>query len=163
MKALIWIFGIGIIAVLFRPTAVILGVGLIPTLLTIFFDRTPEKFGVLCIGSLNLAGLYPVLMPLWTKGHTMELAMKALGNPNTGAVIIGAAGVGCVIYFATPPIVSMVVRSKITREIGEIEKRQSELVAYWGEALSEESGFGNVTTAPALKHKPVKIPTARGR
>lgn len=160
---LIWIFGIGIIAVLFRPTAIILAVGLIPTLLTFLFDRTPEKFGVLCIGSLNLAGLYPVLMPLWTQGHTMERAMKALGDPNTGAVIIGAAGVGCAIYFATPPIVSMVVRSKITREIADTEKRQADLIAYWGDALTEDAGFGNVTTAPALKHKPVKIPTGRVR
>ncbi len=163
MKPLIWLFGIGVIAVLFRPTAIILGVGLLPTLLTFLFDRTPEKFGVLCIGSLNLAGLYPVLMPLWTRGHTMEHAMKALGDPNTGAVIIGAAGVGCVIYFATPPIVSMVVKSSITREIGEIEKRHADLIAYWGDALTEDAGFGNVSTAPAHKHKPVKIPTPRGR
>lgn len=163
MKPLIWLVGIGVIAVLFRPTAVILGVGLLPTLLTFLFDRTPEKFGVLCIGSLNLAGLYPVLMPLWTRGHTMENAMKALGDPNTGAVIIGAAGVGCVIYFATPPIVSLVVKSRIAREIGDIEKRHADLIAYWGDALTEDAGLGGTTTAPAHKHKPVKIPTGRGR
>ncbi len=161
MKPLLWLFAIGIVAVLFRPTAVVLAVGLIPTLLTFLFDRTPEKFGVLCIGSLNLAGLYPVLMPLWVQGHTMERAMKALGDPSTGAVVVGAGAVGCVIYFATPPVVSLVMKSRIAREISDIEKRHAELIGYWGEALTEDAGFGNVTTAPALKHKPVKIPTRR--
>lgn len=161
MKPLLWLFAVGVVAVLFRPTAVLLAVGLIPTLLTLLFDRTPEKFGVLCIGSLNLAGLYPVLMPLWTRGHTMDNAMKALGDPNTGAVIIGAAAIGCVIYFATPPVVSLVVKSRISREIADIEKRHADLIGYWGEALTEDAGFGNVTTAPALKHKPVKIPMPR--
>ena len=161
MKPLIWLFGIGTLAVIFRPTAVLLAVGLIPTLMTLLFDRTPEKFGVLCIGSLNLAGLYPILMPLWTKGHTMENAMKTLGDPTTGAVILGAAGVGCIIYFATPPIVSIALRYKIGHEIGDLEQRQKDLVAYWGEALNEDAGLSAVTTAPALKHKPVRIPGAR--
>lgn len=157
MKPLLWLIGIGIIAVLFRPTAVLLAVGLIPTLLTFLFDRTPEKFGVLCIGSLNLAGLYPILMPLWTKGHTMEHAMKTLGDPTTGAVILGAAGVGCIIYFATPPIVTLVLKYKIGHDIAEIEQRQKDLVGYWGEALNEDAGLSQVTTAPALRHTPVKI------
>lgn len=156
-KPLVWLILVLILAVLFRPTAVILAVGLIPTWATFAFDRTPEKFGVLCIGSLNLAGLYPVLMPLWMQGHTMERAMKALGDPLTGAVIIGAATVGVAIYVATPRIVSLVVRYSVGREIAEIEKRQGELIAYWGEALTDDAGQHNVTTAPALKHKPVKL------
>ena len=44
-KPLIWIALIGFIIVMFRPTALLLAVGLIPTLLTLLFDRTPEKFG----------------------------------------------------------------------------------------------------------------------
>lgn len=162
MRAILWLVGIGVVAVLFRPTAVVLAVGMIPTLLTFLFDRTPEKFGVLCIGSLNLAGLYPVLMPLWVHGHTMDRAMKALGDPSTGAVIVGAAGVGCIVYFATPPIVSLVMKHRIGREIADLERRQKELVDYWGEALSEDAAALNVTTAPALRHKPVKLPTGRG-
>ncbi|MBM3549421.1 MAG: hypothetical protein FJX54_20985 [Alphaproteobacteria bacterium] len=157
MKAIVWLVLIGIMAIFFRPSAVIIAIGLLPTWLTFLFDRTPEKFGVLCVGSLNLAGLYPVLMPLWMQGHTMERAMKALGDPLTGAVIVGAAGVGVAIYMATPYIVSMVVRFSIRQEIAEIEKRQAELIAYWGEALTDDAGMHNVTTAPALKHKPVKL------
>src|SRR6185503_11392278 len=101
--------------------------------------RTPEKFGVLCIGSLNLAGLYPVLMPLWTQGHTMERAIKTLADPITGAVIVGFTMVGCVIYFATPPIVSMALRYRIGRDIADIEERHKDLISYWGEALTEDA------------------------
>ena len=157
LKLVLWLGGITVVAVMFRPTAVVLAVGMIPTLLAFFFDRTPEKFGVLCIGSLNLAGLYPVLMPLWVQGQTMERAMKSLGDPTTGAVIVGAAGVGCIIYFATPPFVSLILRYQIGREIADLEKRHADLIGYWGEALTEDAGLHNVTTAPALKHKPVKI------
>jgi hypothetical protein len=161
LKPIVWVILVGILAVIFRPTAVVIAVGLIPTWLTFLFDRTPEKFGVLCIGSLNLAGLYPVLMPLWIQGHTMERALQSLGDPYTGAVILGAAGVGLAIYFATPPIVSLVVKYRVGQEIDDLEKRQAELIAYWGEALTEDAGQSNVTTAPALKHKPVRIPTGR--
>ncbi|MBM3512027.1 MAG: hypothetical protein FJX61_18105 [Alphaproteobacteria bacterium] len=157
LKPIVWLALLGVLAVLFRPTAVVIAVGLIPTWLTFLFDRTPEKFGVLCIGSLNLAGLYPVLMPLWIQGHTMERAMKALSDPTTGAVIIGAAGVGVVIYAATPRIVSLVVRHSISREIADRERRQAELVAYWGEALTEDAGRHDATVAPALKHSPVRL------
>jgi len=158
LKPLIWVCGIGLMVVLFRPTAVILAVGLLPTVMTLLFDRTPEKFGVLCIGSLNCAGLYPILMPLWTRGHTMELAMKTLADPNTGAVIVGAAAVGCGIYFSTPPIVSLVMKFALTRQIKELEQRQKDLVTYWGEALTQDAGLGapTATAGRALKHTPVR-------
>jgi len=154
LKPLIWVVGIGAMLMLFRPTAVILAVGLLPTLLTFLFDRTPEKFGVLCIGSLNCAGLYPILMPLWARGHTMELAMKTLADPNTGAVIVGAAAVGCGIYFSAPPIVSLVMKFALTREIKELEQRQKDLVTYWGEALTQDAGLGAFTVMAGcvLKH-----------
>ena len=157
MKAIIWVVVIGGMLVLFRPTAILLAVGLIPTLLTLLFDRTPEKFGVLCIGSLNLAGMYPILMPLWTHGHTMERAMKTLGNPTTGAVILGAAGVGCAIYFATPPLVTIALKYKIGREIADLEARQKELVAYWGDALTEDAGMSaSSESAPSMRPKAVR-------
>ena len=76
------------------------------------------------------------------------------------AVILGAAGVGCIIYFATPPIVSIALRCRIGHEIAELEQRQKDLVTYWGEALNEDAGLSAATTAPSLKHKPVRIPGA---
>ena len=156
-KPVLWIAGAALLVVLFRPTAVVLAVGLMPTLLTFFFDRTPEKSAVLCIGSLNLAGLYPVLMPLWTKGHTMERALNTLSDPTTGALILGAAGVGCIIYFATPPIVSLVLKYRLGREIEDLERHQSEMIAYWGQGLTEDAGLSPTpTTPPALRHKPVR-------
>jgi hypothetical protein len=157
VKPFLWLaVAIGMI-ILFRPTAVVLAVGLIPTALTFFFDRTPEKFGVLCIGSLNLAGLYPVLMPLWTQGHTMERALKTLSDPTTGAVIVGAAGIGCIIYFTAPPIVSLVLKYRLGRDIAELEQHQVDLINYWGEALTEDAGMAPTATPPALRHKPVRL------
>jgi hypothetical protein len=155
-KSFLWIAVIVLLAVLFRPTAVVLAFGLIPTGIALLFDRTPEKFAVFCIGSLNLAGLCPALMPLWLKGHTMENAVKAISDPITGAIIIGAAGVGCVIYFAAPPIVSLVLKYRLERDIDELEQHQKDLIAYWGEALTDDAGLAQTSTPPALRHTPVR-------
>jgi hypothetical protein len=155
-KSLLWIVAIVLMVVLFRPTAVVLGFGLIPTGIAFLFDRTPEKFAVFCIGSLNLAGLFPALMPLWLKGHTMENAVKAISDPITGAIIIGATGIGCLIYFAAPPIVSLVLKYRLGREIAELEQHQKDLIAYWGEALTEDAGLAPTSTPPALRHTPVR-------
>jgi hypothetical protein len=155
-KSFLWIAALVLLLVLFRPTAVVLAFGLIPTGAAFLFDRTPEKYAVFCIGSLNLAGLFPALMPLWIKGHTMENAVKAISDPVTGAIIIGATGVGCVIYFAAPPIVSLALKFRLGREIAELEQHQKDLVAYWGEALTEDAGLTPSSTPPALRHKPVR-------
>src|SRR3546814_17124933 len=57
-------------------------------------------------GSLNVAGTWPFLMALWTRGHAVMNAMQIILDPYAWLVIYSAAAVGWMLYLSFPALVS---------------------------------------------------------
>lgn len=133
-------------AALFLPTTMMLVVGMLPTLVMVIFDRTPEKARVITVGSMNLAGCMPFIMEMWQRDQSINMALTYLTEPRTIVVMYAAAGIGYMIEWAVTGLVASMAVKKAKARIEAIEKRQAELERRWGEEVTgrlklDDDGF----------------------
>ncbi|MEM7650974.1 MAG: hypothetical protein AAF204_02685 [Pseudomonadota bacterium] len=123
-------------SIAFLSSAMILFIGLLPTFVAFFVDRTKKKTKAVTVGAMNLAGCMPFLMELWMSETTMTKAFSIVLDPMAIIVMYSAAGVGYIIDWALTLIVAGVLFQRGTSRKKAIEKRQAELIERWGEEVS---------------------------
>lgn len=125
---------IGVLSAAFfaLPTALLLAAAMVPTLVAWIVDRNRDGHALMSVGTLNLAGLLPSLLALWTGGHSLGIAVRIMSDPYTWLFAFGAAGVGWALVLGLPKIVetAMIFRNEV--EINRLQSRQAALVAEWG-------------------------------
>jgi fumarate reductase subunit D len=125
------------VAVWVLPTVLVLVVGMAPTIVAFFTDRRREKYAAFCVGFMNMLGVLPVALGMWTRDHSMDSAMRNVTNIFNWFMMYGAAGVGWGLYAATPAIVAFFLRVQIERRITKMQGYQQELIDEWGEGVTE--------------------------
>lgn len=118
------------------PSAILLVIGLTPTLVALLIDREPEKYAAATVGSLNFCGVMPALITLWQTGHTLGNALSLLGKPFLLLPMFALAALGWLIYFAVPPVVMFVMTLQARRELKRLRDRQEKLIEDWGDAVA---------------------------
>lgn len=119
------------------PTVVILTIGMLPAWVAFMVDPRPEKAAGKCVLSLNIAGVAPYLVELWTAGQGgMDNAFFMLTDPMTWLVIYGAATIGWLIYFMMPYLVGAVIEMRADRRKGKLADLRKKLIEEWGEDIS---------------------------
>ncbi len=113
------------------PTLIVC-VGLLPTLVALFTDTDQNRSGLATIGYLNLAGVLPFLIELWQNGQTMEAALRIVRDPFSWVVMFGAAGVGHLMLYTIPPIVTSMVLMKQESRLRTLREGVQQLEAIWG-------------------------------
>lgn len=106
--------------------------GLIPTLVALFTDTDQNRSSLATIGYLNFAGVLPFLIELWQKGQTMEAAMAILGDPFTWVVMLGSAGIGHLILYTVPIIVSSMILMRQESRLRTLREGVTQLETVWG-------------------------------
>lgn len=133
-------------AAVFLPTTILLLVGMLPTIVAAYIDRSRRKAKAITVGAMNFAGATPFLFQLWTHGQSYHRSIELILDPMTITVIYIAAATGYVLDWGMCGIVSSflhqkgLVQQKITKE------KQKELVERWGREVTgdfalDESGF----------------------
>jgi hypothetical protein len=138
-----------IIVLLFAllPTALILVVGGLPTLVAVVVDRHRHHYLTRCVGALNFAGLAPYLVKIWMH-HTVLMAMQMLTDPFAWLVMYGASSAGWVIYLSAPSIAWLQVELTGARRIKALKTRQRQLIEEWGEEVAEAAGAAPKAVKP---------------
>lgn len=126
-------------AVLMMATTLIFIIGMLPTAVASFTDRSKERTAAITIGAMNFAGVLPALLHLWQSGHAVENSLKILSQPVMLLYMYGGAGIGALIYVNTPPIVSNFLKKKGRNRLEKIEARQKQLIERWGVIVTGES------------------------
>ena len=141
-------------AIFAMPTALLIAVGMVPSLVAYIIDRDPEKSAPMTVAPLNMCGILPFMMELWKHDHTMQAAITKIADPLTWLVMYGAAGVGWALYFLVPPIVTNIEVMRAQGRIESLNGRKKDLIEEWGPdvALSDED--------LVAKHKPTPQPAA---
>jgi len=120
------------------PTTIMLFLGMLPTMVAIFVDRTHEKTRALSVGAMNLAGCSPFVLQLWTTHHAVENAITIISDPLTIIVMYCAAGVGYVIDWAVSGLVGGIMIHRAVARREQIKTIQAGLVERWGREVTGE-------------------------
>jgi len=121
------------------PTVLVLVIGMVPTIVAFFTDRRREKYAAFCVGAMNLLGVLPVALGMWTRDHSMDSAMRNVTNVFNWFMMYGAAAIGWGLYSITPAIVAFFLRVQIERRISKMQGYQQELIDEWGEGVTESA------------------------
>lgn len=121
-----------ILSAVFLPTAIFLFVGLMPSFVAFFVDRSRKKRKCVTVGAMNLAGCMPFLLELWTTDHTFARAMDLLLDPAAITLIYSAAGIGYFLDWFIAMVVSGYMYQRGVARAKSIKKYQEELVERWG-------------------------------
>jgi hypothetical protein len=114
--------------------------GLLPAIVAWTVDRSEDKTAAYSVGCLNLGGVFPYLLPVWSAGDGLGAAMGILTDALALAVMYGAAACGWMLFVWLPPTVWAVQKVVAERRVTELRANQQRLVEQWGEKVAGSSG-----------------------
>ncbi len=114
------------------PTLLLVLAGLIPTYVAMATDSDRQKSGAISVGAMNIAGLTPFIIDLWSKGQTMPNAFQILATPNSWVVILGAAAVGQLVVSSIPQALATLTLTQAESRIKSLKKNLDMLKESWG-------------------------------
>ena len=124
--------------VLSPATLMVAAFGLLPAIVAWTVDRSKNKAAAHSVGCLNLAGVFPYLLPVWFAGDGIGAAMNVLTDALALAIMYGAAACGWVLFLSLPPAVWAVQKAVAERRVIELKADQERLVQQWGEKVAEK-------------------------
>ena len=127
----------GVLGVLFTalPTAILLSVGMMPTLVAMIVDMTRGRYLTKCVAGMNLAGVFPFLHSLVTTSHDLSTAINIVSDPFAWLVMYSAAAMGWLVFMGLPGVVSMFKILTAKRRIYILQEQQRDLLNEWGDCI----------------------------
>lgn len=142
------------VCVLFSSMALILAIGMIPTIVAAIVDRSEGRLRAMTVGCINFAGCAPFMIEVFKHGNSLETAVTYILQPRTIVVMYFAAAMGYLIDWAMTGIVSSIMVQKTKGRLKDIDKEQKALIERWGPEVTgdiplDEYGFARETMARA--------------
>jgi hypothetical protein len=131
-----------VLAVSALPLCVLLLSGLVPTMVATVVDRYRAKYLTRAVGFMNLAGLTPLIVQLWTHGLSMDVVAGILSKPINWLTMYGAAGIGWVLFLGMPSIARVFVDIRADQLQRDFKARARHLVEEWGEEVTGKPRSG---------------------
>lgn len=129
-----------LLAVTALPVCVLTMAGMVPTVVAALLDRFRAKYLTRTVGAMNVAGLAPLVLQLWSRGLTMADATRLLSNPFNWLMMYGAAAIGWAIFLAMPTIARTIVDVRADQAQRQLKSRAAQLVEEWGEEVTGRAG-----------------------
>jgi hypothetical protein len=125
-------------AMLALPTLLILLFGMLPTFIAFIVDRSNRKSQAICVGSMNLTGVFPSLIDLWyNTSNTYSEAVDIFSDVLAIGVMYSAAAFGYLLYMLIPPMVTTFLNVMAQRRISLLKDAQKKIIKEWGPEVSE--------------------------
>lgn len=132
------------LVILFLPTVVLLCFAMLPTAVAYLVERNNYRYGFICVGGFNFAGVAPYLLNMWFERHDITMALDTLSDVFALMLIYGAAGFGWMLYAVTPSLVGSFLSLTSSRRIANLRADQRKLIAEWGpEVMESEDEIGS--------------------
>ncbi|MDH5748581.1 MAG: hypothetical protein OEY85_04645 [Rhodospirillales bacterium] len=122
------------------PSIIIVGVGMLPSIVAYIVDNSKEKYAALSVSSMNFCGVFPALYNIWTGSHSFDGAISTLSDPFTLMIMYSAAGFGWLFFMSIPTIVSTFLTVMAQHRISHLRGIQKHIIAEWGEEVSQPPG-----------------------
>ena len=140
LKPLLWVVLLSITVLKFPESIILLLVGMLPTMVAFVIDRSSGKYATLCVGAMNIAGIFPSIFKLWTGQNSFSQSIQIITNIFDLVIMYGAAGFGWVLYIIIPSAVSALLNIIAQRRITRIRKQQHQLISEWGKNVAVRPG-----------------------
>ena len=130
-----WVAGLFLLMlgfVLALPTVPLLVVGMIPTAVAFFVDRSPGKSAAICVLGLNFAGVAPFIAILWRGSNTLTQSLSMMGDVYVWFVMYGAAALGWLLSMGLAPLVASFLKIHAAQQIAALRAQQAQLRDEWG-------------------------------
>lgn len=132
-----WIVFLMIIAsiamiIALQMTYVLFVIGVIPSFVAYYVDRTPGRNLFHTVMPCNLSGVLPFIAELATRGNHASELQAMLGDLSVMLVMYASAGFGWVVYYASPYLASLIINAINSRQISRLQGSQSRLTSEWG-------------------------------
>ena len=121
------------------PLCVLVSAGMVPTFVAALLDRFRARYLTRTVGPMNVAGLAPLVLQLWTQGLGMAETARLLSSPFNWLMVYGAAAIGWGIFLAMPTIARGIVDFRADQAQRQLEARAAALVEEWGEEVTGRS------------------------
>ena len=148
------ILGIGLVLMLLTafslPSLIVFSVGLLPTGVALIIDRSDQRTGTFCVGGMNLCGVFPYVMKLWTGNHTLTAAMEIISDVLSLLIMYGAAGFGWMIFLTIPPVIATFLSIIAQTRVKVLRATQQEIVVTWGPEVANTEGADTDKDAPSF-------------
>ncbi len=129
--------GLAFAMVLAFPSFVVLVAGLAPSIVAFFYDRSPDRSASVCMVTLNLAGVAPMLRHLWYDGHTLDLALKLLSDIANWTPVLSTVGSSIVLLMLVPWILERGIENAARERMVALETGLEQLQQEWGTDVGE--------------------------
>jgi len=117
-------------------TALLLA-GMLPTLVVLFVDASPEKASRLsAMFTFNVSGVLPYAASLWEDGMKMQTVVEQLGDIVTWTLMYGAAGAGALALWLGPVIVAGAQQIMNYDRVRALDQNREALIVEWGEDIA---------------------------
>ncbi|WP_120498696.1 hypothetical protein [Kiloniella sp. EL199] len=133
-----------VLAAVLMPSAILLAVLMVPSLVVYVIDRNPHRYFTVTISLPNFCGVLPSLMELWERGQSFDGAFSAIADPWNMMISYGAAGLGWILYLGAPVFVSSYLSISTEGKIKSIRRYQDDLIQAWGEGVKQSANIAAV-------------------
>ncbi len=118
----ILLVGMLLTAVAALPTTVIFFVGMMPTIVSRFTDKSGGLTRVLTVGFMNFAACFPFWYELMQRGHKFDNAIDIISSPIAIIVMYLGAGAGYVIEWVLSSIVAGIMVGRGKKRLDNIQE-----------------------------------------
>ena len=121
------------------PTVIVLSIGMLPTIVARISDRSDHHYSTLCVGGLNMAGVYPYLITIWFENHTIRGAMDLMSDIFVLVVMYGSATFGWLLYQTIPPVIAAFLNVMAERRVAVLRANQTKIIDEWDEKVIRDA------------------------
>ncbi|PCK00563.1 MAG: hypothetical protein COA45_01955 [Zetaproteobacteria bacterium] len=139
MKARVFMIAFVLLSLAFLPTAMLLGAGMLPSVIAFFIGDRRRGARASTISAMNAAGCIPFVLKLWSGENTFEASMNIVTDTQSMMVIYVAAAFGYMIDWVVTGLVSSYLYQKGLGRMSAIKRKQEFLVSHWGEGITGNS------------------------
>lgn len=147
LKARVFMIAFVLLGLTFLPTSMLLGVGLLPSVIVFFVSDRRRGARVSTVAAMNVAGCVPFILKLWSGENTFAASMDIITDAQSMLVIYVAAAFGYMIDWVVTGLVSSFLYQKGLARMEAIKKRQAFLASHWGEGVSGKKKKESTETA----------------
>lgn len=135
-KLMIAIVALFMIAFL-RTGFVFFIIGMLPSVVAYYLDRSEEHYTFRTIFACNLSGMLPFLGRLMFYGPNKGALYEITGSINVWVIIYGASLVGLMLTRITPILSQMFIGGLHNTQVQHLQRAQSKIEKEWGKEVTQ--------------------------